>query len=105
MSQVREINELNFDTEVLGASTPVLLDFTAAWCGPCKAMTPALEALAEETHGTLVVGKVDVDTSPDLASRFGVRGMPTLVVLRDGHEVKRRVGAANKAALLALVRG
>jgi thioredoxin 1 len=103
MSEVREINDLNFETEVLQSDTPFLLDFGAAWCGPCKALKPVLEALAIEHAGSLKVGKIDVDLSPDVATRFGIRGMPTLVVFRAGSEVRRRVGAGSKSALLALI--
>jgi thioredoxin 1 len=103
MSELHEINELNFDTEVLQSEQPFLLDFTATWCGPCKALTPVLEGLARETRGLLKVGKIDIDSSPNIASRFGIRGAPTLLVFQGGREIKRRVGAGNKRMLQELV--
>lgn len=105
MTHVLEINDLNFDREVLQSDRPFLLDFTAAWCGPCKALAPILEELAAETAGAVRVGKLDIDGSPDVATRLGVRGAPTLVVFRDGKEVKRRIGAGNKRTLRELVGG
>lgn len=103
MTSVLEINDLNFEREVLQSDKPFLLDFTATWCGPCKALAPVLEALAAETAGAVRVGKLDIDSSPDVATRLGIRGAPTLVVFRDGKEVKRRVGAGSKSALRELV--
>lgn len=103
MTQVLEINELNFETVVLQSDTPFLLDFTAVWCGPCKALAPVLEALAHEQRDALKVGKVDIDSAPALATRFGIRGAPTVLVFKHGQEVQRRVGAGNKSALLALL--
>ena len=103
MSQLREINELNFEAEVLQSDTPFLLDFTAQWCGPCKALSPLLEQLAKENTGKLRVGKLDIDEAPDLVRRFGIRGAPTLLVFRNGREVQRQVGAGNKTSLRALV--
>lgn len=105
MSQVHDVNDLNFEREVLESPTPVLLDCSAAWCGPCKALLPVLETLASEGKGAFKVAKLDVDEAPAVATRLGIRGMPTLLVFQDGHELRRRVGAASKSALLAMLTG
>jgi thioredoxin 2 len=81
------------------ASVPVVVDFWAAWCGPCRVISPVLEDLAKSHVGHLKVVKVDVDASPGLAGRFGAQSIPLLVVLRDGHEIDRVVGALPRAAL------
>ena len=85
-------------------SRPVLLDFYADWCGPCRMVAPVLEEIAAE-RSDIAVGKVNVDENPDLASQFGVFSIPTLVVLKNGAETARSVGAKPKAQLLALVEG
>lgn len=101
-SVLEAINDLNFDSEVLGSKQPFLLDFSATWCGPCKALQPVLEGLAREQQGRLRIGKIDIDDSPEVAARLGVRGAPTLVFFRDGRELARKLGFANKQALLQL---
>lgn len=103
MGSVYEINELNFDEEVLQAATPVLLDFTATWCAPCRSLSVLLEELARERGQTLKVAKVDVDDAPALAARYGVRGTPTLLLIENGREVRRQVGAGTRRSLQALV--
>ncbi len=102
MTKIHEINELNFDSEVLEAPMPVLVDFAAAWCGPCKTLAPWLETLAAEREGKLKVAKVDVDSAPSLATRYGVRGAPTLVLFQGGRELRRQVGAGTERSLYAL---
>lgn len=81
------------------ASVPVVVDFWAAWCGPCRMISPVLDDLAKRHAGDLKVVKVDVDANPGLATRFGAQSIPLLVVIRDGHEVDRIVGALPRAAL------
>ncbi|MEM8884610.1 MAG: thioredoxin [Planctomycetota bacterium] len=93
------LTDANFETEALQASQPVLVDFYADWCGPCQALTPVLAELASDFEGRAVIGKVDVDAAPALASRYGVRSIPTLVILQNGEEVDRIVGLTTKRAL------
>ncbi|MCW3005016.1 MAG: thioredoxin [Conexibacter sp.] len=88
----------SFDEDV-AAAVPVLVDFWAPWCGPCRMVSPAVERLATEFAGRMKVVKLDVDTAPDIAGRFAVQGIPLLVLIRDGAEVDRRVGAHPEAAL------
>jgi len=99
---VQVSNELNFDELVLGASGPVLVDFTATWCSPCKLQAAILDGLAEGSLGAAIV-KVDTDECPELAARYGVRGMPTLVVFHGGKETGRRLGLTREAGVRALV--
>jgi thioredoxin 1 len=100
---VLDINDLNFDTEVLGSSVPFLLDFSAVWCGPCRALAPTVEKLADEYQGKVKVGKIDTDDSPGVASRFGVRSIPTVLVFKGGKEAARHVGNASKEVLVKLL--
>jgi thioredoxin 1 len=101
---MQEITEESFEAEVLRSPVPVLVDFTAPWCGPCRALAPILERIAKENEGRLKVATVDGDAHPAIATRFGVRGFPTVVAFRDGKEIARQVGVANKEKILALVR-
>jgi thioredoxin 1 len=100
---VLEINDLNFDTEVLKSPVPFLLDFSAVWCGPCKVLGPVVEKLADEYQGKVRVGKLDIDDSPGVATKFGIRGVPTVLVFKEGKESGRHVGVTNKETLLKLV--
>jgi thioredoxin 1 len=99
--KVQILNDLNFDATLAGAKGPVLVDFTATWCGPCKTQAAVLDQVAEKHE--FVIAKVDVDDSPELAARFAVRGMPTLLVFQNGKETGRRLGLASEAAVLTLV--
>ena len=101
-SRIEHVDDLNFERVVLEAKEPYLLDFSATWCSPCRALEPILEAIASEQDGRLRVGKIDIDESPAVAARFGVRGAPTLILFRGGKEAARRLGLTSKAALLAL---
>jgi thioredoxin 1 len=100
---VYELNELDFDSMVLRRPGPVLVDFTAAWCGPCKALSPIVARIADATRGRVLVASVDVDANPNLAAKFQVRGMPTLVVFQDGREIARRTGLTNESGIRALL--
>jgi thioredoxin 1 len=100
---VLEINDLNFEAEVLKSTVPFLLDFSAVWCGPCKVLAPIVERLADEYKGKVRVGKLDIDDSPGVASKFGIRGVPTVLVFKNGEESGRHVGVTNKETLLKLV--
>jgi thioredoxin 1 len=94
------LSDATFDEAVAGADTPVLVDFWAEWCGPCKMIAPTLAEIATEQSGKLTVGKLNVDDNPDTARRFDVMSIPTLLVFKDGKQVKRLVGAKGKGQLL-----
>jgi len=94
-------NEQNFDAEALKSTTPVLVDFWAEWCGPCKMIAPVLDELAGEYAGKVKIGKVNVDESQNLAAQFGVRSIPTLLFIKNGQVVEQAVGAKGKGALKA----
>lgn len=96
-----ELNNSNFEAEVEKSATPVLVDFWATWCGPCMMLGPVVAEIASERKGTLKVGKVNVDESPDLAARFGVMSIPAVFLFRDGKVAKQAVGYMPKADLLA----
>jgi thioredoxin 1 len=100
MSNVKLVSDGTFETEVLHSETPVLIDFFAEWCGPCKMMAPVLDEVARDYQGKLKVVKVDVDESGATAARFGVTAMPTFVLLKNGEEAYRRIGAAPKPVFL-----
>ena len=91
----------NFEQEVLGSSEPVLVDFWAPWCAPCRAIAPSIEELAVEFAGLAKVAKLDVDATPEIAEKYGVRSIPTLLFFRDGEAVDRLVGGAPKKAIAA----
>ena len=102
MSQtVPHLDAVQFDELLASSPSPVLIDFTASWCPPCKLMAPILDELAAERGDSLVVEKVDVDDQPELAARYAVQSMPTMVVIRDSKEVARFVGARPKHKLEA----
>lgn len=99
MSNMITLTEANFDQEVLSSETPVLVDYWAPWCGPCRQLGPVIEEIAGERADTIRVGKVNVDEHPELAKRAGVQGIPLVVLYRDGQRVAQAVGAQPKTAL------
>tara|TARA_B110000046_G_scaffold176172_1_gene201566 strand:- start:492 stop:809 length:318 start_codon:yes stop_codon:yes gene_type:complete len=94
-----EITEANYDELVGNANVPVVLDFWAAWCGPCKMVGPLIEEMSNEYEGKAVIGKVDVDNNPGIAGKFGIRNIPTVVYLKGGELVDKSVGAVPKGQL------
>ena len=96
------VNKNNFNQEVLNSDTPVLLDFWASWCGPCRMVSPILDEIAAE-RSDIKVGKINVDEQPELAVQFGVMSIPTLVVMKNGKVVNQAVGTRPKAQILAML--
>jgi thioredoxin 1 len=95
-----ELTDSSFETEVLKSTLPVLIDFWAVWCGPCRMVSPIVEELAGEYSGKLKVGKVDVDSNPSTAMQYGIRSIPTLLLFKDGQVVEQIVGAVPKRILV-----
>ena len=95
-----KLNSENFESEVLNANETVLVDFYADWCGPCKMMAPVIEELAEELQGKAKVGKINVDESTDTATQYDVMSIPTIIIFKNGKEVKRFIGVRDKQELL-----
>ena len=95
-----EITDANFDQEVLKSDKPVLIDFWAVWCGPCKMVAPVVEEIAKEYDGKLKVGKLDVDSNPEVSMKFGIRSIPTLMVFKGGKVVEQVIGAVPKRNLV-----
>jgi len=99
----KKFTSQNFETEVLAAEKPVLVDFYADWCGPCKMMAPTVEQLADELAGTVVVGKLNVDDSQDIAMKYRVMSIPTLILFKGGEVVGKLIGVQSKAEVMALI--
>ncbi len=95
-----EITDANYEELVASSDKPVLLDFWAEWCGPCRMIGPSVEEIAKEFEGKAVVGKVNVDMNPTLSAKFGIRNIPTILFFKNGEIVDKQVGAATKAALV-----
>jgi thioredoxin 1 len=102
--KVFAFGDSNFETEVMQSATPVLVDFWASWCAPCKAIAPLIDTIAEEYEGRVKVGKVNVDENPATPAKFGIRGIPTIILFKDGKVLDQVVGAAPKAQLEALIK-
>ncbi len=99
MSKPIAIDDSNFEKEVLKAKMPVLVDFWAAWCGPCRMVAPIIEELAKEYEGKIAFGKVDVDQNPKIASKYGIMSIPTLIIFKDGKPISQTVGSKPKSEL------
>lgn len=104
MSSLLALTEANFDSEIKKAATPILVDFWAPWCGPCRAQAPILDEVAKVVDAGVTVAKVNVDENQGLSGRYGIRGIPTLIVFKDGREVSRVSGTQSREELLAAVR-
>lgn len=94
-----EVTDSTFQSEVLESQIPVLVDFWAAWCGPCRALAPSVEAIANEQHGKVKVCKMDVDSNPDVAGKLGIRSIPTIILFKAGQPAGQLVGNLPKAAI------
>jgi thioredoxin 1 len=97
------VNDLNFEQEVVGSDVPVMVDFTATWCGPCKQLAPLVDQLADEYVGRAKIVKLDINESPDTARRYQIRGVPTILIFKGGEVVGQQVGMAPKTRLSQLL--
>ena len=102
-SDIRHVTDESFDPEVLKSETPVLVDYWAEWCGPCKSIAPVLEEVAREYEGRLKIAKINVDENQQVPAKFGIRGIPTLMLFKDGQLAATKVGAMSKAQLTAFI--
>ena len=102
---IKDVSDNSFEADVLQSDQPVLVDFWAEWCGPCRMMTPVVEAVAKKFLGTAKVFKLNVDDNPSISQRFGIKGIPTMIVFKDGKEAERLVGATSEQAVTRLIEG
>ena len=100
---VSDVTDSSFEQDVLQSDKPVLVDFWAVWCAPCRALTPTIEALAEKYQGTARVVKINVDENPAVTNRYGIRGMPTLILFKEGREEERVLGAVSRDVLARMM--
>src|SRR5919202_4642253 len=100
---VREVSDSSFEQDVLQSNAPVLVDFWAEWCAPCRALTPTVEAVAEKYAGTARVVKLNVDDNPSISQRYGIKGIPTLILFKGGKEEERVVGATSREAISRMI--
>ena len=103
MAEIKITNS-NFENEVLNSNIPVIVDFWAPWCGPCRMLAPVLAEIAEEYEGAVVVGKINVDEEPQLAAQFGIASIPTLIVFKNGEITAKSVGVKPKAQILDMIK-
>ena len=101
--QVKEITDSSFEGEVLQSKKPVLVDFWAAWCGPCRMLAPTIEAIADQYSENTTVVKLNVDDNPSATANYGIKGIPTLILFREGREVERMVGANSKESISRMI--
>jgi thioredoxin 1 len=101
--QIKHVSDASFDADVLKSDRPVLVDYWAAWCGPCKMIAPLLEEVASEYAGRLTVAKLNVDENQDTPAKYGIRGIPTLMLFKDGQAAATKVGALSKSQLTAFL--
>ena len=101
MGNLLELNDSNFNEEVVNSEDVVLVDFWAEWCGPCKMIAPIVEKISNDYSGKLKVGKLDVDSNPNISSTFGIRSIPTLLIFKSGKPVDQIVGAVSESAIVA----
>jgi thioredoxin 1 len=99
-----EITDDNFTEEVIQSKIPVLVDFWAEWCGPCKMLSPVIDEISKEMAGNLKVVKINIDTNPNVPSKLGIRGIPTMILFKDGMQVATKVGALPKASIMEWVK-
>jgi thioredoxin 1 len=102
---IKNVSDVSFDADVLKSSQPVLVDYWAAWCGPCKMIAPMLEEVASEFAGKVTVAKLNVDENQETAAKFGIRGIPTLMLFKDGKVAATKVGALSKSQLTEFLNG
>jgi thioredoxin 1 len=100
---ILHVSDSSFENDVLKASQPVLVDYWAEWCGPCKMIAPILDEVAREYAGRVTIAKVNIDQNPDTPTRFGIRGIPTLMLFKDGNVAATKVGAMSKSQLTAFI--
>lgn len=103
--QIKNVTDDSFESEVLGSDKPVLVDYWAEWCGPCKMIAPVLEEVADEYAEQLEVAKLNIDDNPNTPPKFGIRGIPTLMMFRGGEVVATKVGALSKTQLIEFIQG
>ncbi len=100
---IKHVSDATFDSEVIKSDTPVLVDYWAEWCGPCKMIAPVLEDVAKSYAGRLTVAKLDIDANPAVTTKYGIRGIPTLILFKGGEVRAQKVGALSKSQLTAFV--